>query len=188
MVETQRSYVQPKAEGAADRAHYVSHPFSYPPSSQTQSPQFVMFYLLLVVVTHFLLLIWRIEACYFIDGSRDEAASPCFDLNLVGASMCCFSDETCLAEGLCAGSSPHGPVGEYDNGSSIWRRSCSDKEWRDMACLAIAPCRCFICHLPLLPSAGNRLADKTPNKSSPGYQRSWVDAKTGPSAHAAMTI
>ena len=131
-----------------------------------------MFYLVLAVITPFLLLRWRVEACYNIDGSPDAPAEPCYDLNTVGASMCCNSDDECLPEGLCAGSSPHGPVGEHDDDSSIWRRSCSDKEWRDPACLAIAPCRYHFQPLPLISRAGNGLADETLDKSLPGQQRS----------------
>lgn len=73
--------------------------------------------------------------CYFLDGSFDPAGGPCY--GAVGASMCCYSGENCDPTGLCL-ASPNGPVGQYDNGSSIWRRSCTDVTWQDSACLAIA--------------------------------------------------
>ena len=73
--------------------------------------------------------------CFFIDGSFDPAGGPCY--GNVGASMCCYSGENCQSSGLCL-ASPNGPVGQYDNGSSIWRRSCTDITWQDSACLAIA--------------------------------------------------
>ena len=78
--------------------------------------------------------------CYYIDGTVDRVASACYPLNTVGASMCCFANEKCLAEGLCLGA-PLGLVGQYDDGMAIWRRSCSDYMWQDPACLAIAPGR-----------------------------------------------
>ena len=74
------------------------------------------------------------DKCYFIDGSFDPAGGPCYGC-CVGASMCCYSGENC-SDGLCL-SNPNGPVGLYDNGSSIWRRSCTDVTWQDPACLAI---------------------------------------------------
>ena len=74
--------------------------------------------------------------CYFIDGSYDPAGGPCYEN--VGASMCCYTGEGChSSSGLCL-TSPNGPVGPYDDGSSIWRRSCTDLTWQDPACLAIA--------------------------------------------------
>ena len=75
--------------------------------------------------------------CYFIDGTFDPAGGPCY--GNVGASMCCYSGESCQPQsGLCL-ASPNGPVGQYDmNGSSIWRRSCTDVTWQDDACLAVA--------------------------------------------------
>ena len=74
--------------------------------------------------------------CYFIDGSYDPTGGPCY--GNVGASMCCYAGEECLfGSGLCL-ASPNGPVGPHDNGSSIWRRSCTDFTWQDPACLAIA--------------------------------------------------
>lgn len=74
--------------------------------------------------------------CYFIDGSFDPAGGPCY--GNVGASMCCYTGERCLpGSGLCL-ASPNGNVAPHDNGSSIWRRSCTDTTWQDPACLAIA--------------------------------------------------
>ncbi|KAM0794043.1 hypothetical protein BDR22DRAFT_967979 [Usnea florida] len=73
--------------------------------------------------------------CWFIDGSLDLAGGPCY--HGVGASMCCYTGENCLPNGLCI-ATPNGPVGPYDNSSSIWRRSCTDITWQDLACLAIA--------------------------------------------------
>ena len=74
--------------------------------------------------------------CYFLDGTFDLNGGPCY--SNVGASLCCYSGETCTASsGLCI-ASPNGNVGTYDNGSSIWRRSCTDVAWQDDACLAIA--------------------------------------------------
>ena len=74
--------------------------------------------------------------CYFIDGSYDPAGGPCYEN--VGASMCCYTGEGCAyGSGLCL-ASPNGPVGPHDNGSSIWRRSCTDVTWQDLACLAVA--------------------------------------------------
>lgn len=73
--------------------------------------------------------------CYFIDGTCDSAGGPCY--GNVGASMCCYSGDDCHPSGLCL-ASPSGPVGQYDNGSAIWRRSCTDFTWQDGACLAIA--------------------------------------------------
>ena len=71
-----------------------------------------------------------------IDGSYDPAGGPCH--GNVGASMCCYSGEICsIGSTLCV-ASPNGPVGQYDNGSSIWRRSCTDVTWQDPACFAIA--------------------------------------------------
>lgn len=74
--------------------------------------------------------------CYFIDGSFDPAGGPCY--GNVGASMCCYDGEECVSlSGLCL-ATPNGLAGQYDNGSSIWRRSCTDVTWQDPACLAIA--------------------------------------------------
>ena len=137
-------YVQPGAENGGQDMY--RNPFSYSAFPQNQSPQSVMSSLVSAVVTLCTLLIWRVEAssCYNIDGSLVEGTEPCYDLNTVDASMCCYGDDKCLPEGLCAGSSPHGPVGEFDDNSSIWRKSCSDKTWKNRACLAIAPCRYFL--------------------------------------------
>ena len=74
--------------------------------------------------------------CYFLDGSFDPVGGPCYEN--VDASMCCYSGvQDCGLNGLCL-DKPNGPVGEYDNESSIWRRSCTDYTWQDPACLAIA--------------------------------------------------
>ena len=73
--------------------------------------------------------------CYFIDGTFDPAGGPCY--GNVGASMCCYQDESCHPSALCL-ASPYGPVGKYDANESIWRRSCTDITWQDKACLAIA--------------------------------------------------
>lgn len=74
--------------------------------------------------------------CYFIDGNFDAAGGPCY--GNVGASMCCYGGEQCVeGSGLCL-AEPNGVPGPYDNGSSIWRRSCTDVTWQDGACLAIA--------------------------------------------------
>ena len=75
--------------------------------------------------------------CYFLDGSFDPAAGPCYERIGFGASLCCYTGENCGQNGLCLGS-PNGPVSSYDNGVSIWRRSCTDITWQDDACLAIA--------------------------------------------------
>lgn len=83
--------------------------------------------------------------CYYLDGTMDEAASACYYLRSVGASMCCYSGESCLSSGLCL-NSPAGLVGPNDGGKSIWRRSCSDYTWQDPACIAIAPCKSWILH------------------------------------------
>lgn len=61
--------------------------------------------------------------CYFLDGSFDPAGGSCY--GHVGASLCCYSGENCARKGLCL-ASPNGPGGQYDNDSSIWRRSCTD--------------------------------------------------------------
>lgn len=74
--------------------------------------------------------------CFFIDGSFDHAGGPCY--GNVGASMCCYTGENCQPNSALCLTSPNGPVGPYDNGSSIWRRSCTDVTWQDAACLAIA--------------------------------------------------
>ena len=80
--------------------------------------------------------------CYFIDGSYDPAGGPCY--GNVGASMCCYTGKGCLfGSGLCL-ARPNGPVGPDDNGSSIWRRSCTDLTWQDPACLAIAYGRAYL--------------------------------------------
>lgn len=74
--------------------------------------------------------------CYFLDGTFDSTGGPCY--SNVGASMCCYSGESCLEDsGLCL-ADPNGTPGQYDNGSSIWRRSCTDIAWQDAACLAVA--------------------------------------------------
>ena len=52
--------------------------------------------------------------------------------------MCCYSGEDCHPDSALCLASPNGPLGLYDNGSSIWRRSCTDAAWQDPACLAIA--------------------------------------------------
>ena len=78
--------------------------------------------------------------CYNLDGTVDGAASACYYLDSVGASMCCYPNEDCLPNGLCTGS-PAGLVGPNDGGKAIWRRSCSDYTWQDPACIAIAPCK-----------------------------------------------
>ena len=74
--------------------------------------------------------------CYFIDGSFDPDGGPCY--GNVGASMCCYRGEDCYPNSALCLASQHGPLGSYDNGSSIWRRSCTDADWQDPACLAIA--------------------------------------------------
>lgn len=78
--------------------------------------------------------------CYNIDGSRDKGSSACYDLDTVGASMCCVGTEKCRVDGLCTGS-PRGLVGPYDDDTAFWRRSCTDYTWQDPACMAIASCR-----------------------------------------------
>ncbi|KAL9596527.1 MAG: hypothetical protein Q9219_005748 [cf. Caloplaca sp. 3 TL-2023] len=59
--------------------------------------------------------------CYFIDGSFDPAGGPCY--SNVGASMCCYDGEKCDDESTLCLSDPNGPVGEHEDGVSIWRRS-----------------------------------------------------------------
>lgn len=78
--------------------------------------------------------------CYYLDGSKNSEAKPCYALDRVGASMCCESTEDCRPDGLCMGD-PNGLVGPYDNGTAFWRRSCTDFTWQDPACIALASCR-----------------------------------------------
>lgn len=77
--------------------------------------------------------------CYFIDGSRDNGAKPCYQLSTLGSSMCCTQDEECRSDGLCLSTPVGEAVGPYDKGKAIWRRSCSDFTWQDAACQAIPP-------------------------------------------------
>lgn len=76
--------------------------------------------------------------CYNIDGSTEATVSACYSLDSVGASMCCHRSDLCNQDGLCI-TVPRGLIGTYDEGRSIWRRSCSDYTWQDPACLAMAP-------------------------------------------------
>ena len=73
--------------------------------------------------------------CYFIDGTFDAAGGPCY--SNVGASLCCYSGENCTHDALCL-AAPNGTPGPHDNGSSIWRRSCTDSTWQDPGCPPIA--------------------------------------------------
>ena len=123
--------------------YFAFHPFSHTQASSISS-------IMLSKLSHALLYstIWLLVAafspfppesshkCYFIDGSYDPVGGPCY--GNVGASMCCYSGENCYPGSALCLTSPHGPVGPYDNGSSIWRRSCTDFTWQDGACLAIA--------------------------------------------------
>lgn len=83
--------------------------------------------------------------CYWIDGTEAADRFPCFDLNSVGASMCCdkassaFFD-SCADGGICAYTYASGVQGRYDDGLSFWRDACSDPTWRDPACLHVASC------------------------------------------------
>ena len=81
--------------------------------------------------------------CYWIDGTDADNRFPCYDLNSVGASMCCDSAlrdffNKCDG-GICVFNFTLGTQGPNDQGSSYWRDSCSDPTWRDDACLAMGP-------------------------------------------------
>lgn len=81
--------------------------------------------------------------CFWIDGSVAKGHTACYDLNTVGASMCCAKDSpnfgSCTPGGLCQYLGFSGAQGPLDNGTSFWRDSCSDRTWLDPACLAMAP-------------------------------------------------
>lgn len=97
-------------------------------------------------------------SCYFIGGSIEVAASACYVLNTVGASMSCPDMEDCRSDGLYTGSL-NGLVGQYDNDTAIWRRSCTAFTWQDAACVAIAPRKAPFSSLQeigLVPGASHR--------------------------------
>lgn len=81
--------------------------------------------------------------CFWIDGTEVINRFPCYDLNSVGASMCC--DSTLrdyfvgCDHGICVFNFTQGVEGPNDEGSSFWRDSCTDPTWMDPACLAMAP-------------------------------------------------
>lgn len=81
--------------------------------------------------------------CFWIDGTEAKNRFTCWDLNSVGASMCCDRDvaafDKCIG-GICAYNFSSGVAGLYDGGQSFWRDSCTDPRWQDPACLAMAPC------------------------------------------------
>lgn len=84
--------------------------------------------------------------CFWIDGSVAEGHTPGYDLNTVGASMCCATDTleyiSSTHGGICLYNINEGPQGPYDHqGVSFWRDSCTDPTWKDPACLAMAPCK-----------------------------------------------
>ena len=83
--------------------------------------------------------------CFWIDGTVAKGHTAGYDLNSVGASMCCAQDSpsftSFLPGGICQYQNTGGAQGPHDNGSSFWRDSCSDRTWQDPACLAMAPCR-----------------------------------------------
>lgn len=79
--------------------------------------------------------------CFWIDGTEAKNRFSCYDLNSVGASMCCDRTATaafvqCIG-GICV---YQGVLGLNDGEQSFWRDSCSDPRWQDPACLAMAPC------------------------------------------------
>lgn len=88
--------------------------------------------------------------CFWIDGTLAPDRFTCYDLNSVGASMCCNSGfstyfDKCIG-GICVynySSLSPGAQGPYDRGKAYYRDSCTDREWRDPACLAMAPCKRF---------------------------------------------
>jgi hypothetical protein len=122
---------------------YLADPRSFPSQSSSNMPNMNVKMLLTLVSFSFLVFSPLVESfCYWIDGLEATSNSPCYSLNSVGASMCCDAPDGfgCIAPGICK-STPNGPVGPHDNGSSYWRAACSDNTWQDPACLAMAPCK-----------------------------------------------
>lgn len=83
--------------------------------------------------------------CFWIDGTVAPDRFTCYDLNSVGASMCCDSAfskdfDKCIG-GICVYNYSSGARGLYDHGQSFYRDSCTDRAWQDPACLAMAPCK-----------------------------------------------
>lgn len=97
--------------------------------------------------------------CFWIDGTEAKNRFTCYDLNSVGASMCC--DSTFVADfdkcigGICVYNSSLAVQGIYNDKQSFWRDSCSDPRWQDPACLAMAPCMQILCCLPTSVSRRN---------------------------------
>lgn len=101
-------------------------------------------FLLLSVLLHPGFFFLASGRCYWIDATEALDRFPCYDLNTVGASMCCDSalrdSFISCANGICAYTFTQGTQGPNDvESSSFWRDSCSDPTWRDPACLAMAP-------------------------------------------------
>jgi len=76
------------------------------------------------------------NGCYWIDGTLADSFNPCYNLNTVGASMCCQAGQ-CQPDGLCNQTIVAVTVSMY-----YWRGACSDYTWQDPACFPIAPCTC----------------------------------------------
>lgn len=115
--------------------------------------------------------------CFWIDGTEAKNRFTCYDLNSVGASMCCDSAAAsafvkCIG-GICVYQSDSYPAGDiprptkYGEELSFWRDSCSDPRRQDPACLAMEPCMqtiLFFSHPCFKSSSLNRFQKKKINK------------------------
>ncbi|KAL9000069.1 MAG: hypothetical protein Q9188_005748 [Gyalolechia gomerana] len=107
--------------------------------------------------------------CYNIDGSRDKSSSACYDLDTVGASMCCVSTEKCRTDGpfisassvqvsLCVDGSFCPRSGDYIN------TTCCDNHQGNMAGLGQAPIAASLVSSIRSPStASSSISDEAPS-------------------------